>query len=145
MEKWHASPVRGVRTKGQVNQVNESMKREHYKRITDPVARRMYNRLCDACDRRADGLTDADQMLVADAAYAEQMKQALMADIQQRGFGAERRNGRQVYWQESKSPAQLRAFTELQRKLLAELKLTPAGRNAAPVNLNDDFDTFPDG
>lgn len=124
--------------------MNASMKREHFQRITDPAARRMYNRLCDACERRADGLTDADQMLVADVAFAEQMKQALMEDIRQRGFGTERRNGRQVYWQENKSPAQLRAFTELQRKHLAELKLTPAGRKAASVELDDDFDRFPD-
>ena len=122
--------------------MNGSMKREHYQRITDQTARRMYNRLCDACEARAGGMTDADQMLVADVAYAEQMKQALMEDIQQRGFGTERRNGRQVYWQESKSPAQLRAFSELQRKHLAELKLTPAGRKAEDGKIDDDFDSY---
>ena len=111
--------------------MNSALKREHFKKITDPIARRMYNRLCDACEKREDGMTDPDQMLVADVAYAEQMKQLLMDDIQKRGVGAERRNGRQVYWQDSKSPALLRAFTESQRKLLAELKLTPAGRKAA--------------
>ncbi len=124
--------------------MNNALKREHFQRITDPRARRMYNRLCDACEKREEGLTDPDQMLVADVAFAEQMKQILMDDITARGIGQERSNGRQRYWQENKSPAQLRAFSEQQRKHLAELKLTPAKRHAAAVEINDDFDAFPD-
>ena len=104
----------------------------------------MYNRLCDACERRAEGITDPDQMLVADIAFAEQMKQILMDDITTRGIGQERRNGRQIYWAENKSPTQLRAFSEQQRKHLAELKLTPSKRQAAAVEIDDDFDRFPD-
>ena len=104
----------------------------------------MYGRLCDACERRPDGMTDPDQMLVADIAYAEQVKRQLVADIQERGIGQERRNGRQVYWAENKSIAQLRAQSEFQRKHLAELKLTPNKRQAAAVEINDDFDRFPD-
>jgi hypothetical protein len=124
--------------------MNDQMKREHFKRITDLAARRMYNRLCDACEKRPDGMTDPDQMLVADVAYAEQMKQILMQDIADRGIGQERYNGRQRYWQENKSPAQYRACCEQQRKHLAELKLTPGGRKAQTVKVEDDFDTFPD-
>ena len=124
--------------------MNSALKREHFKKITDPNARRMYNRLCDACEKREDGLTDPDQMLVADVAYAEQLKQLLIRDVEERGIGQERRNGRQVYWQENKSPAQLRAFCEQQRKHLAELKLTPCKRHAAAVEIDDDFDSFPD-
>ena len=89
-------------------------------------------------------MTDADQMMVGDVAYAEQLKQMLIADVAARGIGQERRNGRQVYWQENKSPAQIRAISEQQRKHLAELKLTPAKRQAAAVEINDDFDSFPD-
>ena len=124
--------------------MNTGLKREHFKKITDPIARRMYNRLCDACDRRPDGMTDPDQMLVADVAYAEQLKQLLIRDVEERGIGQERRNGRQVYWQENKSPAQIRAISEQQRKHLAELKLTPSGRKEKTVEVDDDFDTFPD-
>ena len=124
--------------------MNTGLKREHFKKITDPIARRMYNRLCDACEKREDGLTDPDQMLVADVAYAEQLKQLLIQDVEKRGIGEERRNGRQMYWQENKSPAQIRAITEQQRKHLAELKLPPAKRHAAAVGINDDFDDFPD-
>jgi len=124
--------------------MNGAMKREHFRRITDAAARKMYNRLCLACEKRPDGMTDPDQMLVGDIAYTEQLKQILMNDIDSRGVGCERRNGRQVYWAENKSIAQLRACGEQQRKYMAELKLTPSGRKAQVVEVDDDFDTFPD-
>lgn len=124
--------------------MNSGLKKEHWQRITDPDARRMYGRLCDACEKRAGGITDADQMIVADIAYAEQIKGILQADIAERGIGKEVRNGRQSYWQDNKSLAHLRAYSESQRKLLNELRLTPAGRKAASVDLDDDFDSFPD-
>lgn len=122
--------------------MNNTLRKEHFLRVTDKRARHMYDRLCDACEKRPEGLTDPDQMLVADIAYAEQIKQMLMDDIAQRGLGQERYNGRQKYWQENKSPAQLRAYTEQQRKHLGELKLTPAKRQAVTVEIDDDFDSF---
>ena len=122
--------------------MNKTLRKEHFLRVTDPRARHMYDRLCDACEKRPEGMTDPDQMLVADIAYAEQIKQMLMDDIAQRGLGQERYNGRQKYWQENKSPAQLRAYTEQQRKHLGELKLTPAKRGSAPVEVDDDFEKF---
>ena len=124
--------------------MNSAMKREHFRRITNPAARKMYNRLCAACEKRPDGMTDPDQMLVADIAYAEQVKQVLMDDIDARGAGCERRNGRQVYWADNKSIGQLRACSEQQRKHMAELKLTPGGRKEKTVEIDDDFDRFPD-
>ena len=122
--------------------MNRTLRKEHFLRVTDPRARHMYDRLCDACEKRPEGMTDPDQMLVADIAYAEQIKQMLMDDIAQRGLGQERYNGRQKYWQENKSPAQLRAYTEQQRKHLGELKLTPAKRQAAAVEIDDEFESF---
>lgn len=124
--------------------MNNALRKEHFKRIDDKRARHMYDYLVDACERRPEGMTDADQMLVADVAFAEQIKQQLMDDVAQRGIGQERRNGRQVYWQENKSLAQYRAFAEQQRKHLGELKLTAAKRHAAVVEIDDDFDSFPD-
>ena len=124
--------------------MNTALKKENFKLITDAAARRMYNRLCAACESRPDGMTDADQMLIADVAYAEQMKQQLMADVNERGIGQERYNGRQRYWQENKSPAQIRQLSEQQRKHLNELRLTPRGRRAAAAEYEDDFDRFPD-
>ena len=122
--------------------MNKTLRKEHFLRVTDPRARHMYDRLCDACEKRPEGMTDPDQMLVADIAYAEQIKQMLMDDIAQRGLGQERYNGRQKYWQENKSPAQLRAYTEQQRKHLGELKLTPAKRKAVTVEIDDEFENF---
>ena len=124
--------------------MNTGLKKEHWEWITDPDARRMYGRLVDACERRPGGITDADQMIVADVAYAEQIKVVLRKDIAERSVGKEVRNGRQTYWQDNKSLAQLRSFVESQRKLLNELQLTPNGRKAASVDLDDDFDSFPD-
>lgn len=122
--------------------MNTGLKKEHWQRITDPDARRMYGRLCDACERRPGGITDADQMIVADISYMEQIKGILQQDIAERGIGKEVRNGRQTYWQDNKSLAHLRAYSESQRKLLAELRLTPNGRKAASVEIDDEFDAF---
>ena len=124
--------------------MNTGLKKEHWRKITDPDARRMYGRLCDACERRPGGITDADQMIVADVCYMEQVKAVLQKDIAERGIGKEVRNGRQTYWQDNRSLAHLRAYSESQRKLLAELRLTPNGRKAASVEIDDDFDSFPD-
>ena len=122
--------------------MNRTLRKEHFLRVTDPRARHMYDRLCAACETRPEGMTDPDQMLVADIAYAEQIKQLLMDDIAQRGLGQERYNGRQKYWQENKSPAQLRAYCEQQRKHLGELKLTPCKRGAAAAEIDDEFEAF---
>lgn len=122
--------------------MNEGLRAEHFERITDERARHMYDSLCDACERREDGMTDPDQMLVADIAYAEQVKGLLMADIAARGIGKEQRNGRQTYWQDNKSLAHYRMYSDQQRKHLSELKLTPARRKAEPIEIDDDFDSF---
>ena len=124
--------------------MNEGLRDMHFERITDEKARQVYDYLCDACDRRTGGITDADQMLVADYAYAEQVKGVLVDDIAQRGIGQERHNGRQKYWQDNKSLAHLRSYCDQQRKLLAELRLTPNGRRAESIDIDDDFDSFPD-
>lgn len=124
--------------------MNDRMRKTAWERITDPKARKTYDALCEACEARAGGMTDPDQMLIEDVAFLEQMKEMLREDIAKRGIGQERRNGRQTYWADNKSLSHLRATTELQRKLLAELKLTPASRKAQAVEIDDDFDRFPD-
>ena len=124
--------------------MNEELRGEHFERITDEKARHVYDYLCDACDRRPGGMTDPDQMLVADVAFAEQVKAQLTEDIAKRGIGHEARNGRQTYWQDNKSLAHFRAYCDQQRKHLSELRLTPNGRKAESVVINDDFDNFPD-
>lgn len=125
--------------------MNEQLKALHMERITDPRARTVYEKLCAACEQREGGMTDADQMLVADAAMSEQIKQQLIEDIAKRGIGREMTNGRQRYWADNKSIPQLRAYCDNQRKMLAELRLTPQSRRAQQVPIEDDFDEFPDG
>ena len=122
--------------------MNAAMKEQHFSRINDERARRVYDYLCASCELREGGLTDADQMLVYDYAYAEQVKQQLQDDIKARGIGREYTNGRQKYWQDNKSVPQLRAYCDQQRKNLAELRLTPASRKAAALDLDDDFATY---
>ena len=122
--------------------MNDELKAVHMQTITHPDAVRMYDVLCAACEMREGGMTDPDQMLVADIARAEQIKQALLDDIAARGIGQERSNGRQRYWAENKSVAQVRAFAEQQRKHLSELRLTPNSRKAAPVMIDDEFAEF---
>ena len=124
--------------------MNEELRKAHFEWITDEKAQKLYDLLCDACEKRPNGMEGADQVLVADVAYLEQVKEALRDDIRERGIGKERRNGRQIYWADNKSLAHYRASAESQRKLLAELKLTPAGRKANAVEIDDDFDQFPD-
>lgn len=122
--------------------MNEALKAMHMQTITEKNAVNMYEALCAACEMREGGMTDPDQMLVADIARAEQIKQMLIADIDARGIGGEHYNGRQRYWQENKSVAQVRAYAEQQRKHLSELRLTPNSRKAAPVMLDDEFGDF---
>lgn len=122
--------------------MNEALKAMHMQTITEENAVKIYDALCEACEMREGGMTDPDQMLVADIARAEQIKQALIADVNERGIGSERSNGRQKYWQENKSVAQVRAYAEQQRKHLSELRLTPNSRKAAPVMVDDEFASF---
>lgn len=124
--------------------MNEKMRKTAWERITDPKARKVYDTLIEACEARAGGLTDPDQMLIADVAYLEQVKEMLQEDIAKRGIGQERRNGRQTYWADNKSLAHYRSSCESQRKLMAELRLTPNARKAEQVSIDDDFDSFPD-
>ena len=122
--------------------MNEELRNEHFKRITDERARTVYDCLCDACESRPGGMTDPDQMLVCDVALAEQVKLMLTEDIAKRGIGWEAHNGRQKYWQDNKSLAQFRAYCDQQRKHLSELRLTPNGRKAESVNIDDEFGSF---
>ena len=122
--------------------MNEELRAQHFERVTDEKARKVYDYLCDACDRRSGGMTDPDQMLVSDIAFAEQIKGLLMDDIAVRGIGKEARNGRQTYWQANRSLSDLRSWSDQQRKHLNELKLTPIRRDVAAVEINDDFDNF---
>ena len=40
--------------------MNDTLKQAHFEWITDEKARKVYEYLCDACDKRVGGITDAD-------------------------------------------------------------------------------------
>lgn len=129
--------------------MNEEMRALHMLQLTDaeadapdPAAEAMYDRLCAACEKRPEGLSDQDQMLIADVAIMEKLKQQLYADIRKRGVVEDFRNGRQRMMRDNKSVQHVRMLMDQQRKHLAELRLTPNSRKAAPVPLDDGFDEF---
>ena len=111
--------------------IDESLRKEHFEIIQDDKARKMYDYLCMECEKRTGGMIGADQLLVYDVAYMEQVKTMLRESIAQKGIG-----------KEVKSLQQFRSYCDQQRKLLSELKLTPTGRKAAESSADDEFDAF---
>ena len=129
--------------------MNTDLKLVHMRQLTDPdmdqpdaLLVQMYESLCNACEKRPEGINDQDQMLVADIVNMEKLKQQLYADIRKRGVVEDFRNGRQRMMRDNKSVQNARMLMDQQRKHLAELRLTPNSRKAAHVDLNDGFDDF---
>lgn len=108
----------------------------------DPLAASMYDALCAACQKRPEGMSDQDQMLVQDIAVLEKLKQQLYADIRDRGVVELFKNGKQRIMRDNPSVRNARMLMDQQRRHLAELRLTPNSRKAAPVPLDDGFDDF---
>lgn len=130
-------------------EINMELREQHMKQLTDPengqvnpMAEKMYDALCAACCKRPEGISDQDQMMVADIANMEILKQQLYEDIRTRGVVEDFRNGRQKLKRDNKSVQGVRMLMDQQRKHLAELRLTPNSRKAAPVSLDDGFEEF---
>ena len=123
--------------------MTESISLQHAERIKTPEGLEMYRKICAECEQREGGMTETDQMLVLDLALTEDIKQLLLEDIHDRGLGSVHNNGRQSYYKENASIPRLRAMMDQQRKILAELRLTPASRKAVQISMfKDDFDEF---
>lgn len=123
--------------------MNADLRTRHMAQIEDASAIALYDMLCEACDSRATGMTDAEQVLVADVAMLEQLKQQLYADIKQRGVMTNFRNGRQHMILENKAVASVKSVMDQQRKHLAELRLTPNSQKSQLVPIKTDgFDEF---
>lgn len=120
----------------------QSLKASHLEEIVSPRARDLYERLERACLAR-DGLCDdACLTLIADAARGEQIKEMLLKDIAERGLGSTYKNYRQSYYKPNESVKEIRAVMDQQRRILKELRLTPASRNADSVTVDDGFGDF---
>lgn len=119
-----------------------TLKEMHFAEITSERARALYEKLEAACAARDGACDEATLTLIADAARAEQMKELLQSDIRERGIGKEYSNYRQHYYRPNESVKELRAVMDQQRRILKELRLTPASRNAESVSLDDGFSDF---
>jgi len=119
-----------------------SIKEKHFETITEPTARDAYERLESAVMRRDGAVDDCSYMLIADYCRNEQLKQLLLSDIDARGLGREIKNYRQSYYKPNESISQLKGVIEQQRRILGELKLTPASRKAENVAIDDELSQF---
>ncbi|MDD3410333.1 MAG: P27 family phage terminase small subunit [Eubacteriales bacterium] len=122
--------------------MNDKIREQHLKNVTDARAVEMYDKLCDDYERQYGALSEGAQSIIADIAVMEQQKRALNADVAERGAMEEFHNGRQHFWRENKAIQAARALAEQQRKHLNELKLTPASQSVNPDTVNDDFNSF---
>lgn len=124
--------------------VDETLRTEHVTRFVEDKYVRLYDALCAEYERTQGALTGATQGIVADIVYQEQLKAALIRDINENGLGRKAYNGRQYYWQDNKSVGAYKGACEQQRKLYAELRLTPASSKLGVIGAaaEDEFNTF---
>lgn len=88
-------------------------------------------------------LNDRTVMIVDNTVLLEQLKHQHLDDIKERGVVELFKNGAQEMYRENKSVDKILKIVEQQRKLLAELKLTPASdKRVTEVVTVDDFEDF---
>lgn len=123
-----------------------ALRQRHLSLLASAESREMYDRTLSQCLEKPGGVTGTDQDMIFDLCSAEDIKQELALDIKKRGVVVETRNGRQVFKKENPSMARMCRYTELQRKIRADLKITPAKRAPAeadaPEETTDDFENF---
>lgn len=122
------------------NDVLDRLRESHLAQLRHSGSKDLYMRLTAACEDRPGGIQAADQDMIFDACFAEDIKTDLRKDIAGRGAVCDVINGKQRFKKENPSVSQLRAYTESQRKLFGDLRVTPAKRGAADAAGDDDFD-----
>lgn len=123
--------------------INKVLREQHLQTIGHPVALGAYDSLCELGElREGGGLNAAAQQIIGDYVALEQIKQDLYMDVVSRGVAYTYSNGRQRLTVNNKNVPQIRAIVDQQRKLLAELRFTPASTKAAEIPLTDDFGNF---
>lgn len=107
--------------------MNNDLMEQHLKDLeADETAVALYRRVCAAAQAENGGLTDTMQQIAYMIADQEIVANKYREDIRRRGVRETWYNGRQHGERENKSCAALRACCDTQRKLMAELKITPA-------------------
>jgi P27 family predicted phage terminase small subunit len=110
--------------------------------IKDKEAKKLFQILIQELEKD-NNLNDRTLMIVDNIVLLEQLKQEHMEDIKQRGVMELFKNGSQEMFRENKSVDKILKIVEQQRKLQAELKLTPASeKKVAEVVEVDDFEKF---
>lgn len=124
--------------------MDDTLRKEHLTRYTDEKYTLLYDGLCAEYERTQGTLTGAAQNIIADIVYQEQLKDAFIADINANGLSRKAYNGRQYYWQDNKCVGAYKASCEQQRKLYAELRLTPASAKMGVLGAaaEDEFNDF---
>lgn len=126
-------------------QISEALRAEHAVHLgNNPDAMALYDRLCTAAAARPDGIDEAAQHLVAQICELEIVRIMAREDIREHGLRKIFNNGRQRMEIENKSVGTLQRCIEEQRKLMAELQITPASRKGSQQlgMFDDGFDDF---
>lgn len=109
--------------------------------IKDPEAKKMFKVVSGELEKEGK-LNDNTIMIVDNMVLLEQLKQQHFADIKERGVVELFINGSQEMFRENKSVDKILKIVEQQRKLQAELKLTPASDKKVTGAVSDNGDDF---
>lgn len=125
--------------------IDEELRTEHIERLGECApALRLYDRLCQVVSERPEGIDPAAQHIIAQIAELERIAELAREDIAAKGLRDKYRNGRQVVDRENKSINTIQRCIEQQRKLMSELRITPASRKTVQQGsmFDDSFDAF---
>ena len=123
--------------------MNVTLKKEHIEKLAgDQAAVELYDRICQAATAANGGLTDTMQQIAYMIADQEIVANKYREDIRRHGVRETWYNGRQRGERENKSCAALRSCCDTQRKMMAELKITPASGGFGSNDDGGGFDGF---
>jgi P27 family predicted phage terminase small subunit len=122
------------------------MKEYKPKNVRLKGAKEVFNTLANEL-RKVDKLNDKTYLIINNFALLEQLKLDLLKDIKERGVVELFKNGSQEMMRDNKSVEKVMNTIERQRRLLAELRLTPASEReivgmVATVEESDEFKSF---
>ena len=110
--------------------------------IKHKEAKKLFKILIQELEKE-NNLNDRTLMIVDNIVLLEQLKQEHMDDIKARGVVELFKNGSQEMFRENKSVDKILKIVEQQRKLQAELKLTPASEKKVTEAVTvDEFEAF---
>lgn len=110
--------------------------------IKNKEAKKLFTIITQELEKE-NALNDRTVIIADNMALLEQLKQEHFEDIKERGVIELFKNGSQEIYRENKSVDKILKIVEQQRKLQAELKLTPASdKRISEVVTVDEFEKF---